>query len=69
MRAVQTEKQLVTSLKMMPMFEGVAVPMVTKLFDDQRNFHSNDLIDASATTMLDELLRWAKALKAMRLDH
>jgi NAD(P)H-dependent FMN reductase len=66
MRAVQMEKQLVTTLKMMPMVEGVAIPMVTKLFDGEKHFHTNELIDSSATAMLDELCRWAQALKPMR---
>lgn len=66
MRAVQMEKQLVTTLKMMPMVEGVAVPMVTKHFDEQKRFVSNDLIDNAAKQMLDELHRWAIALKTLR---
>lgn len=69
LRAVQLEKQLVTTLKMMPMVEGVAVPMVAQLLDADGNFQSNELIDASATTLLDELLRWAEGLKAMRMSH
>lgn len=67
MRAVQMEKQLVTTLKMMPMVEGVAAPMVTKLLDEHKNFRSNELIDSSAVAMLDELYRWAHALKPMRV--
>ena len=66
LRAVQLEKQLVTTLKMMPMVEGVAVPMVAKLLGENGKFASNELIDASARTMLDELLRWAEALQPMR---
>lgn len=66
MRAVQLEKQLVTTLKMMPMVEGVAVPFLARQLDDKGRFTSNELIDASARTMLDELWRWAGALKAMR---
>jgi NAD(P)H-dependent FMN reductase len=66
MRAVQMEKQLVTTLKMMPMVEGVAVPMVSQFIDTNRVFNSNELIDASATTMLTELNKWAVGLKAMR---
>lgn len=65
LRAVQLEKQLVTTLKMMPMVEGVAVPMVAKQLDEQGRFSSNDLIDTSATQMLDELLRWAEALRPL----
>lgn len=66
LRSVQMEKQLVTTLKMMPMVEGVAVPMVAKLLDQQRNFVPNELIEASALTMLDELYYWADGLQAMR---
>jgi NAD(P)H-dependent FMN reductase len=66
LRAVQLEKQLVTTLKMMPMVEGVAVPMVARLLDDKGNFLPNDLITASAGTLLDELFRWADGLAAMR---
>ena len=66
LRAVQLEKQLVTTLKMMPMVEGVAVPMVARQIDADGNFASNELIDDSARVMLDELWRWAGALKAMR---
>jgi len=68
MRAVQLEKQLVTTLKMMPMVEGVAVPMVASLLDDDKNFTSNEFIDNSAHTMLDELYKWAQALKPMRIS-
>lgn len=66
LRAVQMEKLLVTTLKMMPMMEGVAVPLVAKLLDADGYFISNEHIDASAKTLLDELLRWAEGLKAMR---
>ena len=66
LRAVQLEKQLVTTLKMMPMVEGVAVPMVNNFLDDAKVFTSNSLIDNSADTMLAELHRWAVGLKAMR---
>jgi len=66
LRAVQLEKQLVTTLKMMPMMEGVMVPMVAKLLDENKAFQANDLIRSAATTMLNELLRWAEGLKAMR---
>lgn len=68
MRAVQTEKLLVTTLKMMPMMEGVVVPMVNSHISESGVFSSNELIDKSAQTLLDELLRWADGLKAMRTN-
>jgi NAD(P)H-dependent FMN reductase len=66
LRAVQMERLHATTLKMMPMMEGVTVPMVANQIDDNGDFASNELIDASAQTLLDELLRWATALKPMR---
>jgi NAD(P)H-dependent FMN reductase len=66
LRAVQMERLHVTTLKMMPMVEGVAVPMVASHIDDSGVFGSNELIDASAKTLLDELFRWAEALRPMR---
>lgn len=66
LRGVQMVKPLVTTLKMMPMTEGVAVPMVAQQIDESGRLTSNELIDASAKTLLDELLIWAKGLKSMR---
>jgi NAD(P)H-dependent FMN reductase len=66
LRAVQAAKQLVTALKMMPMFEGVPVPMVAKLLDSDRKLQANELMANAAATMLDELLRWTEGLMAIR---
>ncbi len=66
LRAVQATKLLVTTLKMMPMVEGVAVPMAASMIDDNGDFGSNELIDKSATTLLDEMRRWTIGLRAMR---
>lgn len=66
MRAVQAEKLLVTTLKMMPMVDGVVLPMVHQLLDENNVLRSNNLIEASAKTMLDDLHTWATALKPIR---
>lgn len=66
LRAVQAAKLLVTTLKMMPMTEGVMVPMVAGQLQADGSFASNELIDDSAGTVLDELQRWAQALQPMR---
>lgn len=65
LRAAQVVRSMGATLKMMPIPEGVPVPGVSALIEDGR-FQSNELIDASATSMLDELAHWAKGLKAMR---
>ena len=66
LRAAQSVKLQITTLKMMPMMEGVMIPMVAKLVDDSGAFTSNELIDKSASTLLDELRRWAVGLNGMR---
>ena len=65
-RGVQVSKLQVTAVKMMPMAEGVSIPSVTQMIDDQRVFTSNELIRKAATQMLNELHRWAEALRPMR---
>ena len=62
LRSVQVAKQLATTLKMMPMVEGVGIPMVASLLDDNKVFTSNAHIDSSATTILTALKIWAVAL-------
>jgi NAD(P)H-dependent FMN reductase len=66
-RGVQMTKTLVTALKMMPMFEGVAIPFFAQYIKADTNVFDPGEVQAKATTvMLDELLRWAIALKPMR---
>lgn len=67
LRAAQMARLQVTTLKMMPLHEGVTIPAVASLIDDiTGHFAANELIDDSAQTMLDELVRWAEALKPLR---
>ena len=65
MRAVQTAKLMVTGFKMMPMIEAVNIPFFSQLID-AGVFKSNEVHDKAAPVMLDELLRWANALKILR---
>jgi len=60
------EKQLVTTVTMRPMVEGVVIPMVAALIDEEKRFRPYELIEESATVMLDELYKWAAALKPLR---
>ena len=66
LRSVQMAKQIVTALKMMPMTEGVSIPNVATHLDENKTFKPSDLVTASVKPMLDELHRWAEALKPMR---
>jgi NAD(P)H-dependent FMN reductase len=65
-RSVQMTKQIVTTLKMVPLVEAVAIPFFSQHMDDTGIFVPNELQTKSATDMLDELLRWAEALKPLR---
>lgn len=65
-RAVQLEKQLVTTLKMMPMVEGVAIANVTRLLDESATLRGTDAMRNAGTAMLHELLLWAEALRPLR---
>ena len=66
MRGVLATKPILNTLKMVPIVEAVMIPMVTKHLDENRQFRPEDVHTSSALTMLDELLRWAEALKPMR---
>jgi NAD(P)H-dependent FMN reductase len=65
-RAVQLEKQLVTTLKMVPMVEGVAIANVTRLLDESATLRGTDAMRNAGTAMLHELLLWAEALRPLR---
>jgi NAD(P)H-dependent FMN reductase len=66
MRAVQTEKLTLTTLKMVPILESVLIPMVQQHLDADGAFKANEIHETSAKVMLDELFRWAEALKPLR---
>ena len=66
LRAAQSEKLLLTTLKMMPIPEGVPIPLVGQYIGEDGIFAPSDPVAGGATLMLDELHRWAEALKPMR---
>jgi len=65
-RAVQMLKQVVTSLKMVPLLESVMIPFVQRLFDDQGQFQPTEAMEATGRALLDELARWQEALAPLR---
>ncbi|WP_201833129.1 NADPH-dependent FMN reductase [Microvirga zambiensis] len=69
LRSVQMAKQIVTTLKMMPIPEGVPMPMVFQNLDESGKLNAPDIYKASAATMLDELSRWTEALKSLRAER
>ena len=66
-RAVDMLKVIVTALKMMPMFETVALPFFSQWMDqEKRTFAPPKVQEDAARVMLDELHKWATALRTMR---
>jgi NAD(P)H-dependent FMN reductase len=65
-RAAQMIKQVLTTLKMMPVPEAVQIPFVAQFLDDDRTIRPNDIMSAASVAMLDELARWSDALAALR---
>jgi NAD(P)H-dependent FMN reductase len=65
LRAVQIEKLILTTLKVVPLVEAVVVPLVQQFLADGE-FRGSELHEQAATVMLNELFRWAEALKVLR---
>jgi NAD(P)H-dependent FMN reductase len=65
-RAAQMIKQVVTTLKMVPLTEAVSIPFVTQFLDDDGAVQGNDVMQQSASVMLDELVRVEAALRPLR---
>ncbi|HEY4192652.1 MAG TPA: NADPH-dependent FMN reductase [Mesorhizobium sp.] len=66
LRSVEALKPLLTAVRLMPIPEGVALPMHNNARDEKGAFQPGDHVLSSAKTMLDELVRWSEALKPMR---
>ena len=64
-RAVQMLKQVVTAVRMLPVFEGVSIPFVQQFLEDGE-LHANDVMNDAAGQMLDELGRSEEALRPRR---
>jgi NAD(P)H-dependent FMN reductase len=65
-RAVQMLKQVVTSVKMVPVLASVNIPFVRQFLDDEERIKPNEIMTSSASAMLDELLPMAVALETLR---
>ncbi|MDA8148699.1 MAG: NAD(P)H-dependent oxidoreductase [Actinomycetota bacterium] len=65
-RAAQMLKQVVTTVKMMPIPEAVSIPFVAQRIGDDGRFQPDTAMEEGATAMLDELARWAGSLASLR---
>lgn len=65
LRAAQSAKLLLTTLKVMPMYEAVVVPFVHNQIKDSR-FTPNETQEKAVPALLRELAIWSTALKGAR---
>jgi NAD(P)H-dependent FMN reductase len=63
---VQMLKQVVSTLKMMPLPEAVVLPSFQQHLDDDGRFAPKAPESQAADVMLNELLRWSSAMAVLR---
>lgn len=68
-RAVQMLKQVVTTLRMVPVFESVNIPFVGQYLEDGGTFAATPVMDEAAEAMLSEIDRWGTASSQLRADR
>ncbi|MCW5914470.1 MAG: NAD(P)H-dependent oxidoreductase [Chitinophagaceae bacterium] len=66
LRSAQMSKQVLTTVKVMPMSEGVAIPFFTKYINEDGVFEPIESVLNSYQILMDELMRWTKGLHYMR---
>ena len=65
-RAVQQLKQVLTTLRMFPVFESVNIPFHTQFLDSDGVLVPNEIMEQAADAMLNELARTEAALRPLR---
>jgi NAD(P)H-dependent FMN reductase len=65
-RAVQQLKQVVTTLRMVPVVEAVSIPFHPQFIGEDGRVRANDIMEQAAGAMLDELVRVEGALRPLR---
>ncbi|MFI1995391.1 NADPH-dependent FMN reductase [Actinoplanes sp. NPDC020271] len=68
LRAATALKPVLSSLKIVPVLEAVSVPMFAQFLTEDGEFVPSAQVEASAKTMLDELLKLAGALRTLRAE-
>lgn len=67
-RAFNSLKSDLSTFKVVPLYESVNLPFFTKNINDQDQLEVNEITEQAAASMLKELVRWTKGLKAIRED-
>jgi NAD(P)H-dependent FMN reductase len=65
-RSVQQLKQVVTALSLMPASAAVSIPFVRQFLGEDGTITANEVMDQSATALLDELGQLSAALMPLR---
>jgi NAD(P)H-dependent FMN reductase len=65
-RAVQQLKQVVTTLRMVPVVEAVSIPFHPQFIGEDGRVQANEIMEFAADAMLDELVRVEGALSPLR---
>jgi NAD(P)H-dependent FMN reductase len=65
-RAVMQLKQVVTTLRMVPVVEAVSIPFHPQFIGADGRVQANDIMEQAAGAMLDELVRVERALRPLR---
>ncbi|MGW0807223.1 NADPH-dependent FMN reductase [Nonomuraea sp. NPDC002799] len=68
-RAVNSLRQVVSTLKMVPVVEGVIIPFLPQFLDENGVLRPNEVTDAAADAMLAELAKLTGALRPLRLPN
>lgn len=66
MRAAQALKPTLLQMNMMPVPEGIVIPFVSSMVDDEGVFTPTEPVEQGAAAVLDSLARWAGALGTLR---
>jgi NAD(P)H-dependent FMN reductase len=67
-RGVQTLKQGLDALRLIPVSDSVFIPFIQELLDERRVFAANEMTVSSAGRMLEELVRLEHALRGLRQE-
>jgi NAD(P)H-dependent FMN reductase len=65
-RMAQLERLMLLGLKVVAVPEGVSIPMVASHIDEQQVFKPPEFLEPAMKAMLDEVAKWAGALKPLR---
>ena len=59
-------KQVLSAVKIVPMTDSVNIPFIREKLDEDGRLKPNEIMEQAAATMLDELARYAQALRSLR---